>query len=397
MECATDATTIETCAREWAAPLFARGDVESAMRLPGGNVNDTFLVRFHHGGAIDQFILQRLNGYVFRNPRAVMANLRKLGNHMLQQLTVENGANPSWHIPSLITTRDGRDYVTDAQGASWRSVTLVPNADALDSVRDWDHAYQVGVAMGRYQQLLSSLPPDALADTLEGFHVTPRYLAALDAELANAESRVRAVSGPGGREMLEYIERRRERGAILERASASGEIVRRPIHGDPKVANVMIDRHSQRAVAMIDLDTSKPGLVQYDFGDCVRSTCNPAGEEPVDPLAARLDADLLEAVTWGYFRHARAFLTEADYTYLYDSVWLLAFELSVRFFCDHAAGNRYFKVRHPLHNLHRATVQRHLCESIERQESAVRQVIERCRARCDEMAAPDTRLAASRP
>lgn len=393
MECTTDAMTIDACAREWAAPLFARGSVESVMRLPGGNVNDTFLVRFHHGGAVDQFILQRLNGYVFRHPEAVMANLRQLGNHMHRQLAGENGEHPSWHIPSLITARDGRDYVTHADGACWRSVTLVPNADALDSVRDWNHAYQVGVAMGRYQQLLSTLPPGALADTLEGFHVTPRYLAALDAELATQEGRTRAVSLPGGREMLEYIERRRDRGAVLEEASARGEIVRRPVHGDPKVANVMIDRHSQRAVAMIDLDTSKPGLVQYDFGDCVRSTCNPAGEEPADPCAAQLDASLLEAVTWGYFRHARVFLTEADYTYLYDSVWLLAFELSVRFFCDHAAGNRYFKVRHPAHNLQRATVQRHLCESIERRETEIRDVLARCRARCDDASSPDRLLA----
>ncbi len=29
----------------------------------------------------------------------------------------------------------------------------------------------------------------------------------------------------------------------------------------------------------IDLDTVKPGLAQYDIGDCLRTGCNPLGEE----------------------------------------------------------------------------------------------------------------------
>jgi hypothetical protein len=386
-------TEVDEQARDWAAPLFARGRVESVVRLPGGNVNDTFLVRCSPGADPDQLVLQRLNGYVFRDPAAVMANLRAIGAHMQRELDREPGGADTWYVPSLIPALDGREFVLAANGDCWRAVTLVPEADALDRVRDWDHAYHVGVALGRYQQLLSGLPVSALADTLEGFHVTPRYLAQLDAALATSEGKARALSSETGRDLLAHVARRRGRAGVLESAAAAGRLVRRPIHGDPKVANVMIDRASGRAVAMIDLDTSKPGLVQYDFGDCVRSTCNPAGEDPDDPSAAALDTELLEAVAWGYFRYARAFLTDADYACLYDSIWLLAFELSVRFFCDYAAGNRYFKVRHATHNLHRAAVQCRLCESIERQEAEVRDVLDRCRERCASLVAPDRALA----
>lgn len=50
-----------------------------------------------------------------------------------------------------------------------------------------------------------------------------------------------------------------------------GELHLRPIHGDPKITNVMIDNFTGKGTAIVDLDTVKPGLIHYDFGDAVRS------------------------------------------------------------------------------------------------------------------------------
>ncbi|MCB1087848.1 MAG: aminoglycoside phosphotransferase, partial [Verrucomicrobiae bacterium] len=127
---------------------------------------------------------------------------------------------------------------------------------------------------------------------------------------------------------------------------------------------------------IVDLDTVKPGLVHYDFGDCARSSCNPAGEETTDLSQVYLDVDLFEALVRGYLREAAAFLTEADRHYLYDSVRLIAFELGLRFFADHLAGDVYFKTTYDGHNLNRARVQFALCESIEARESKMRRALE---------------------
>lgn len=366
-------------ASRWAAPLFARHEVCAVTRLQGGNVNDTFRVVTCDPN--ETFILQRLNIHVFTDPQAVMANLRVLGDHVGRRVASASGDEP-WQLPCIIPTRDGRDYVLD-NGGCWRSVTLVPDADCPEKVRDVAHAREVGVAIGRFQQLLSDLPVGRLVDTLVGFHVTPGYLAKLDQVLATSAGQARSQAQAEARALLDFIARRRERAGRLEEAAGHGLLRHRPVHGDPKVANVMVSRTTGQAVAMIDLDTSKPGLVHYDFGDCVRSTCNPAGEEPDDPTAACLDLSLLQAVTDGYFRYAGEFLTEADHAYLEECIWTITFELMVRFFCDHVDGDRYFKVRDPLHNLRRAVVQRHLCESIERQQDAIRGVLESCRRAAD--------------
>jgi hypothetical protein len=54
---------------------------------------------------------------------------------------------------------------------------------------------------------------------------------------------------------------------------------------------------------------------------------------------------------------------------------LLPFELGLRFFTDHLAGNVYFKANHSRQNLDRARVQFRLTESIEAQEPELRALL----------------------
>jgi Ser/Thr protein kinase RdoA (MazF antagonist) len=178
---------------------------------------------------------------------------------------------------------------------------------------------------------------------------------------------------------MEFIKVRRGWASVLEQARQDGTLTLRPIHGDPKVNNVMLDAATGQAVSLIDLDTVKPGLVQYDLGDCLRSGCNPWGEETTDWEKVRFEPDLCRAILGGYLSRARDFLTTNDYIYIYDAIRLIAFELGLRFFTDYLAGNVYFKAAHPQHNLARALVQFKLTESLESQESIIRHLIRELR------------------
>jgi len=164
---------------------------------------------------------------------------------------------------------------------------------------------------------------------------------------------------------------------VLESAKDRGELHTRPIHGDPKITNVMIDNLTGKGTCIVDLDTVKPGLVHYDFGDAVRSGCNPAGEETRELSEVFLDLDLFESLVRGYLAEAGAFLTEGDRRYLYDGVRLITFELGLRFFADYLAGDVYFKTAYEGQNLNRARVQFALCESIEARDGKMRVILER--------------------
>jgi hypothetical protein len=98
--------------------------------------------------------------------------------------------------------------------------------------------------------------------------------------------------------------------------------------------------------------------------DCLRSGCNPLGEEPTNPSGVRFETALCRAILGGYLPEAKCFLTPADYEYLYDGLRVLAFEMGLRFFTDYVEGDVYFKVRDARHNLLRALVQFKLLASI---------------------------------
>jgi Ser/Thr protein kinase RdoA (MazF antagonist) len=175
---------------------------------------------------------------------------------------------------------------------------------------------------------------------------------------------------------VRFVQERRNSVSVLEDAKDQNKLRLRPIHGDPKVNNIMIDEATGQAVSIVDLDTVKPGLVHYDIGDCLRSCCNPLGEETTDFDAVCFETDLCQAILQGYLPLAQDFLDDNDYAFLYDAIRLIAFELGLRFFTDYLEGNVYFKAKNREHNLARAIVQFKLAASIEYQAAAIRTIID---------------------
>jgi hypothetical protein len=340
-----------------------------------GNINDTFLVHVE-AGANRRFILQRINQNVFPYPAKIMENLRTVTEHITA--AAGPGVTPAasrrrWELPAVVPTHRGHDYIIDDQGDFWRALTFIEGARTLPKVRDAQHAGEAGYALGTFQRLISDLDVARLHDTLPGFHIMPRYLQHYDDVVATHGA---DTSVPEIRYGVDFVAQRRAWATILQDANAAGHLLERPVHGDPKIDNIMIDDVTGYAVGVIDLDTVKPGLVQYDIGDCLRSSCNPLGEDTQEIDQVRFELDLCEVILKGYLPEVRNFYTDADYAYLYDSVLVLAFEMGLRFFMDHLEGDVYFKIRYPGHNLMRALVQFRLMEAIEAQEFQVRNMVQ---------------------
>ena len=374
-----------TIAQQFAAP----GEVQTGQAYGSGNVNDTYLVTVAPtaNAAIPnnasqqrgyRFVLQRVNTHVFRRPELILLNMQTFLGHMAAQMVgqqMEGGKR--WEMPHILLAAGGQPYYLDPDGGFWRAISLIEGAKTYPKIRDAAHAREAGIALGRFHRLLSNLEPLQLHDTLPGFHITPQYLATYDQGLSSdvAQQRIKGETAAQVAWGMAFVEERRIWADALEEACARGELVLRAIHGDPKVDNILIDDESGQAVSIIDLDTVKPGLVHYDIGDCLRSCCNPAGEETTALETVIFDTSLCQVILAGYLQEAAHFFTKFDYAYLYDAIRLITFELGLRFFADYLAGDVYFKTRHPTHNLERALVQFHLVQSIETQEPAIRSII----------------------
>jgi hypothetical protein len=350
---------------------FTTDKISEVKAFGSGNINDTFLVTVDRS-TDPHFVLQRINTKVFRQPELVMQNMRILADWVSERPDPIMGRR--WQIPYAMQTRQERDYyINEEDETCWRAITYIEDSYSVDTISDINVAEEVGYALGTFHDSISDLPIDRLSDTLPGFHITPTYLEQYLDLLEVKKTKLRP--SPHINYCLRFIERRHNLAHVLETAKHQGKLIERTMHGDPKVNNVMLCTNTQRAIGMVDLDTVKPGLVHYDIGDCWRSGCNLAGEETDDWEQVEFETDLAQAMMRGYLDRGSQFLGEQDYLFMFESMRLLAFELGLRFFTDSLAGNVYFKVDRPEHNLARALVQFKLAESIERQESSIQAIV----------------------
>jgi Ser/Thr protein kinase RdoA (MazF antagonist) len=368
---------LSKAARAALAELMPGRKVAGLSPLGRGHINCTLLVTFADGEP-RRGVLQRLNRLVFPEPEKIMANLEVLAAHLAAMLAKEHpsgGADLRMVVRPLGGIGNQR-YFRDRDGHCWRLISHVDNAVHLESLDTRDRAREAGRGLGIFHRLVAGLDPARLADTLPGFHVTPHYLADYDRLVAAGC----VGSGlPGENRCRVIIETRREMAGVLEEAAGRGLIRPRVIHGDPRLANMLFDTDSGRVVALIDLDTVKPGLLHYDLGDLLRSCCNPVGDDPANPESARFDLDICRQVLGGYLSEAGRTLTASDYELIYPAVRLLAFELGLRFFSDHLAGNVYFRCTRPDHNLQRALAQFRLLAGIEERETQIHRLVEELR------------------
>lgn len=338
--------------------FFPDQEIQRLTPIGSGNVNDTLQVRLSSGTS---YILQKLSPAVFPDPALVTANLKSVTDHLHKELKKKN--DTSIQIPQLLHAPGGEENFLDHQGNYWRILSYIRDSRTLTVLDSPVQGREIGRLLGCFHQLLSTLEPTDLHDTLPGFHVTSRYLKDYD----DIRRRNTRPTGTQEKECASVIKRFRDRADILERHRA--ELGVGIIHGDPKVANFLFSRESDTVISLIDLDTVMPGLLLHDLGDCLRSCCNPVGEEIENPEKNSFDEEQFATVMEGYCSQASDLLGPKDQQLLIDAAWLISFELGLRFFTDHLAGNHYFKVQRPGRNLHRALVQFHLADSILKQRS----------------------------
>ena len=328
--------------------FFPETEVCSFLPLGGGRINETRLVILGDGVS---WVLQRLHPGVFSDPDAVMDNMRLVTAHLHHE------SDRSIRFCRLGSNPDGKDRFFDAEGCCWRILSYIEESRTLELVENVSQAEAVGHLLGRFHRLTAPLAPEHLADPLPGFHMTPQYLQHYDSLRPKIER-----PGPLELHCTHLIQQMRPLAQVLE--DARDRLSQRVIHGDPKVANFLFAKDSDKAVSLIDLDTVKPGLLLHDIGDCLRSCCNPLGEGHARAEDTVFVPELFVALMRGYVDQAGDLLGRGDRQLLVRSAAVISFELGLRFFTDHLSGNRYFKVQRPGHNLHRARIQLQLCRSI---------------------------------
>jgi aminoglycoside phosphotransferase (APT) family kinase protein len=339
--------------RDVAAEFSLAGPVVAIATLGGGHINDTFLVESRGMAGPERVVLQRINAAVFTDPDAVMANVERVCAHAQARLVAEGLPDADRRSLRLVPTRSGRGWHVDAQGGRWRCYHFISGAAARAVAASPRQAFEAAAAFGRFQTLLADLPGGRLTETIPRFHDTPRRFADFRAVLAR-DPHGRAAAA--GREIDFALAREAGAGLVVD-AIASGEIPERVSHNDAKLANVLLDDATGEGLCVIDLDTVMPGSPLYDFGDLARTCAATAPEDEPDVDRLGLRPDMFAALAAGFGGATAGVLTARERELLPAAARLITLEQGVRFLGDWLAGDVYYRVSRPAHNLVRARAQ----------------------------------------
>ena len=340
------------------------GQPVSCLCFGHGHINHTLKITTDTG---NEYILQRINKYVFKDPVKVMANASAVTNHICKRI---DDPRLSLHF---IPTLEGKYYHRDPDGEFWRMYDFIHGfcLDAPESDADF---YESALAFGRFQQLLTDFPADQLYETIPDFHNNIDRFRQLK-ESIRFDNMGRAASAQPEITAALAME---EQGSILQKMRENGELPLRVTHNDTKLNNVMLDKKTRKGLCVLDLDTVMPGLSVHDFGDSIRFGAATAAEDEPDASKMQLDLHLFEVYAKGFLEAATA-LTDVEIDMLPMGAFTMTLEVGIRFLKDFLDGDLYFKTKYADHNLVRARTQLALAQDMLRKWDDMNAIIAKLR------------------
>ena len=332
------------------------GTVLSVEPLGNGLINDTFLVRTEEIDKPD-YVLQRINHHIFRDIDLLQHNIEVVTGHLRKKLLAEGVVDVDRRVLRFIPTFDGKTYHFDGQN-NWRLSVYIADSHTIDEVTP-QSSYDCGRAFGHFQQQLIDLK-EPLGETIPDFHNMELRLRqlrqAVDDDVAGRAKEVAKE--------LKFIEAHADEMCLAERLHREGMLPKRICHCDTKVNNMLFDKEGN-VLCIIDLDTVMPAFVFSDYGDFLRTAANSQPEDSPELDRISFRWDIFEAFTRGYLESAASFLTPVEREHLPFAVSLFPFMQAVRFLTDYLAGDTYYKILYPEHNLVRVRNQLRYFQEVE--------------------------------
>lgn len=353
------------------------GTLAACEAINTGHINATYKLRFAlPGGDARDYVLQRINTYVFKKPDEVMENIQLVTEHLSRAMAAR-GIDPENRVLRLAPAKGGGAMIEDGEGGYWRAYDFITRAHAVDRVEGPDQFREIGRAFGAFQAMLADFPIERLHDTIPNFHDTRKRLGDFERSV-RSDPLGRAASVP---EEIEAVRSRGEAMCCIVDMIESGDIPLRVTHNDTKINNVMLDVDTGEALCVIDLDTVMAGSALYDFGDAIRYGACTAAEDETDLSKVTLDIDLFRGFTEGFVSQTANGLTRTELENLPLGALVMTYENGLRFLADYLDGDVYFHVDWPEHNLARARCQLKLLSEMEKRrdgmDAITRQLIDK--------------------
>lgn len=334
------------------------------QQIGSGFINRTFLV-YNPLYTENQFILQEVNSTVFKNPYDIANNVDLISKFLHHHY-------PNYLFPSYIPNIDGQ-LITEENGIYWRMSHYMQESIAYNTLSNPNQAFQAAAQFGKLTRLLDKFPIDQLVYTIPDFHNLEFRLnqfkdACLKAPTNKIEDAIDTINLANN---YEYISN------YYNSYLKSPDFKNRVIHHDTKISNVLLNKHDDSGICVIDLDTLMPGKFTSDLGDMMRTYLCAFSENEADLSKINIRIPYFESMIRGYLSETSQILTKTELELLLFSGKYIVYMQAIRFLTDHLNGDIYYKIEYPNQNLNRAKNQFKLLNELIKNEVLLQDIIDK--------------------
>ena len=295
---------------------FGLGAHARVKPFGSGLINNTWLI---NDGA-HEYILQRINHDVFRQPANIASNIRLISEHLKNN-------HPGYLFVAPLKTRTGEDMIFIKNEGYFRLFPFVKDSHTIDTVASPSQAYEAAKQFGEFTSLLKAFPIDQLKITIPDFHNLPLRFSQFETAISNGNpERIKSATA-----IISFLKQQDEIVQISKQISKDPDFRKRVTHHDTKISNVLFDEN-EKALCVIDLDTVMPGYFISDLGDMMRTYLSPVSEEEKDLSKIEIREEYFKAIVQGYLSEMANELSTKEKEHLVYAGKFMTYMQALRFF-----------------------------------------------------------------
>lgn len=313
-------------------------ELDEVIPFGSGLINNTWLIKNETG----DFILQRINHNVFKQPEAIADNIKNIAHYFAVH-------SPNYLFVTPEKTIKGDELVFIKEEGFYRLFPFIKNSHTIDVVNTTSQAYEAARQFGRFTKLLSGFNAASLHITLPDFHnLSLRYQQFESALQHGNAARIKETA-----DTIKYLQQHHHIVDAYDAIRKNPDFKIRVTHHDTKISNVLFDDNN-KGICVIDLDTVMPGYFISDVGDMMRTYLSPVSEEEKDFSKIEIRNDYFKAIADGYLAEMKDELTAAEKAHFVYAGKFLIYMQALRFLADYINNDIYYGSKYEGHNFIRA-------------------------------------------
>lgn len=340
----------------------------SFQELNSGHINDTFLIKTTQR---PNYVLQKLNGTVFKDAAKLIVNKVLISNHLQEKLVHLPVSEIQRKVLCFVASKKGDFFYKDVDGNYWNLSVFIEDSVTYEKTPNAAIAFEAGKATGNFLALTADFKAAELTPILPDFHSVSKRFLQFEEALAKASKERKKQA----KELIDFSNSHITEMVALDDAIRLKKLPLRVTHSDTKISNILFSKE-HKALCLIDTDTVMEGVIHFDYGDAIRTICNTSDEDCSDIHQIGFHFEYFKKYTEGFLQELKQSISSEELKYLSVSIQIMPFIMGLRFFTDFLHDDVYYKTSYEHHNFDRSKNQYTLVQKIKEKYSEIEAFIE---------------------